>query len=434
MRQIPVKFVWKSDWGGCRVLVAGEFNGWADPIEMARDSNMDFQTVVFMPPGRYMVKYIVDNEWRLAANLPTEYDMAGHENNVIVVEAPIRKQSYQTFEALVTPARPNEPSVVCQVIEYKDKPWTEPDCCVDGCPQNVSLRPFDVTVSPDVETPEDEESMARVSSYNILVDMTADKFSKGKTSENVERIRSGIRQALSDQTRTLLLDARQKLKTLEEQKVCFSAEGTHPDLQLSDTRMSVTRGTSSTYRSARIAKPILPRTPTYFEILLQAQYASFLQRRPGTFCVGFSTEQTPLGHLVGSQPNTLGLYSTGDVISGGHWIKYARPFSEGSTVGVLATYQPLAGSQWVVECSFLVDGHAYGPAPAKLIVDSLQQIYPTVTLYSPQTMATLQGIGIEVSMADKVLELCDNVHTLDGQPLTPHHIERRGSATELFGR
>ena len=37
-------------------------------------------------PGRYTVKLLVDGEWRLAGDWPTETNVEGDVNNVLIVE------------------------------------------------------------------------------------------------------------------------------------------------------------------------------------------------------------------------------------------------------------------------------------------------------------------------------------------------------------
>ena len=44
-----------------------------------------FEGTLLLRPGKYRVKFLVDNEWRLAADWPTERDADGNESCLLTV-------------------------------------------------------------------------------------------------------------------------------------------------------------------------------------------------------------------------------------------------------------------------------------------------------------------------------------------------------------
>lgn len=53
-----------SDPKARKVLLAGDFTGWADhAITMKRDTNGDWKATVLLPPGRHEYRFIVDGRW-----------------------------------------------------------------------------------------------------------------------------------------------------------------------------------------------------------------------------------------------------------------------------------------------------------------------------------------------------------------------------------
>lgn len=87
VRRVPV------EWVGCatEVVLMGDWDGWTRGQELsAEDVTSDsvyarFEGALVLRPGRYRVKLLVDGEWRLAADWPTELDSSGNEVNVLTV-------------------------------------------------------------------------------------------------------------------------------------------------------------------------------------------------------------------------------------------------------------------------------------------------------------------------------------------------------------
>ncbi|TVU33505.1 hypothetical protein EJB05_25328 [Eragrostis curvula] len=70
------------------VQIMGSFDGWSQGESMSMEYSGDyarFSTTLNLRPGRYEIKFLVDEEWRLSA----EYPIAGEgmmQNNILVVE------------------------------------------------------------------------------------------------------------------------------------------------------------------------------------------------------------------------------------------------------------------------------------------------------------------------------------------------------------
>ncbi len=81
----PVPTVLQWSLGGGSVYVTGSFNHWGERIPMRR-SGADHVVCLNLLAGTYQYKFIVDNEWRYAADQPTVRDEMGNINNCLTVE------------------------------------------------------------------------------------------------------------------------------------------------------------------------------------------------------------------------------------------------------------------------------------------------------------------------------------------------------------
>lgn len=88
-RTVPIR------WTGLAsdVRVMGSFDNWTHGVSLsaedeARDGTLTtFEGTLQLPPGEYMIKFVVDGEWRLAGDWPTRQDSKTEEyNNLLVVE------------------------------------------------------------------------------------------------------------------------------------------------------------------------------------------------------------------------------------------------------------------------------------------------------------------------------------------------------------
>ena len=79
-----VHFRWN---GGARkdVFLTGSFCGWSNPgIPMAKTASGAWECNANLLVGRHFYKFVVDGEWRLSEDDPTDWDGA-HENNVVTL-------------------------------------------------------------------------------------------------------------------------------------------------------------------------------------------------------------------------------------------------------------------------------------------------------------------------------------------------------------
>ena len=77
---VPVIVRWNQ--GGQRVSVTGSFSNWGDGLPMVR-SGQEFFQVLSLSRGVHQIKFIVDDEWRCSADLPTVEQTGGGVNNFV---------------------------------------------------------------------------------------------------------------------------------------------------------------------------------------------------------------------------------------------------------------------------------------------------------------------------------------------------------------
>ena len=77
---VPTVFRWEH--GGNSVYITGTFNGWERKIPLHRSGN-DFVSIQNLPAATHAYKFVVDDEWRFAPDLPTMTDVEGNINNII---------------------------------------------------------------------------------------------------------------------------------------------------------------------------------------------------------------------------------------------------------------------------------------------------------------------------------------------------------------
>ncbi|KAI9014905.1 hypothetical protein BC832DRAFT_527987 [Gaertneriomyces semiglobifer] len=80
---IPIMLTWTQ--GGHNVWITGTFNSWRTKIPLVR-SHADFTAIIDMPKGMtHRFKFIVDDEWRCADDLPIASDGEGNLVNYLEV-------------------------------------------------------------------------------------------------------------------------------------------------------------------------------------------------------------------------------------------------------------------------------------------------------------------------------------------------------------
>ncbi|GAX80595.1 hypothetical protein CEUSTIGMA_g8031.t1 [Chlamydomonas eustigma] len=86
-QRVPVTWVGVAS----EVRLVGDFDEWTRGVELsASEIDFDgsirtFEAVVPLLPGCYRVKFMVDGQWRLAPEWPTENDSMGETNNLLLV-------------------------------------------------------------------------------------------------------------------------------------------------------------------------------------------------------------------------------------------------------------------------------------------------------------------------------------------------------------
>ena len=82
-----IQFHLKAD-PGSRVYLSGSFNNWSNKAKkmVDRHNSGEYSVILYLPPGKYEYKFIVNGEWRVDPECPNwivnDY---GTLNSVIVV-------------------------------------------------------------------------------------------------------------------------------------------------------------------------------------------------------------------------------------------------------------------------------------------------------------------------------------------------------------
>lgn len=83
-KEVPLSWVGVAE----SVQVMGSFDGWSEGAHLSPEytgSYMHFSATLFLRPGRYEIKFLIDGEWHLSPELPTTGDGL-IKNNLLVVE------------------------------------------------------------------------------------------------------------------------------------------------------------------------------------------------------------------------------------------------------------------------------------------------------------------------------------------------------------
>lgn len=83
-KEVPLSWIGVAE----SVQVMGSFDGWSQGEHLSPEytgSYMNFSATLFLRPGRYEIKFLVDGDWRLSPELPTTGEGLT-ENNLLLVE------------------------------------------------------------------------------------------------------------------------------------------------------------------------------------------------------------------------------------------------------------------------------------------------------------------------------------------------------------
>ncbi|KAL0947903.1 hypothetical protein HGRIS_010538 [Hohenbuehelia grisea] len=87
---VPVEITWRG--GGQTVVMAragdDEWQG-RQPMEQDTDEPTTFRATVFLLPGTHHLRFLVDEQWRVADDMPTAVDDQGTLANYVAVTAPV---------------------------------------------------------------------------------------------------------------------------------------------------------------------------------------------------------------------------------------------------------------------------------------------------------------------------------------------------------
>ncbi|GIQ88441.1 hypothetical protein KIPB_010689, partial [Kipferlia bialata] len=80
----PVQFSFWCAAGS--VSLAGSFNGWDSQASPMQREGDHWTLSLPLSPGVYQYKYVVDGDWRVSPDHPTQVDSDGNTNNCIEVK------------------------------------------------------------------------------------------------------------------------------------------------------------------------------------------------------------------------------------------------------------------------------------------------------------------------------------------------------------
>ncbi|KAK4367915.1 hypothetical protein RND71_011707 [Anisodus tanguticus] len=83
-KEVPLSWVGVAE----SVQVMGSFDGWSQGEQLSPEytgSYMHFSATLFLRPGRYEIKFLIDGDWQLSPELPTTGEGLT-KNNLLVVE------------------------------------------------------------------------------------------------------------------------------------------------------------------------------------------------------------------------------------------------------------------------------------------------------------------------------------------------------------
>ena len=157
--------------------------------------------------------------------------------------------------------------------------------------------------------------------------------------------------------------------------------------------------------------PVLRNCYAYFEMTVLPRANVALPTSMATLSIGLSTLEMPLNTLVGAWKGSVGLCTTGQILTAGRWCSSLDPnqssYGDNATVGCLvhlddqSAFETWDGVMVAATVTFNVNGQIV-PSPLHaeqvsskasalpkstlpLLVPAEEELFPTVTLHSPGT-------------------------------------------------
>jgi len=157
------EMVLRWSWEGEKVQVAGSWNNWK-PEELIKEEDC-FILRLNLPPGKYQLKWVIDNVWKLNQDLPVVVDGEGNENNEIEVKSAVSdtgsQESLDDWETLEIPAE-EEIEISSPVAPKVETIQVTPEANVTEVPLNQNQSERETSKITSMTTSVKEESISVV--------------------------------------------------------------------------------------------------------------------------------------------------------------------------------------------------------------------------------------------------------------------------------
>lgn len=220
----------------------------------------------------------------------------------------------------------------------------------------------------------------------------------------------------------------------------FNAADVGNGIALSCGQHVATKVGNVLYCSTRSMVPILRNCFVYFEMSVLSPFdgsSMALQTSIATLSIGMSTIEMPLNTLVGSWKGSVGIVTTGQILTAGQWCSPGDPtlsaYGEGATVGCLvclddsSAFETWDGVMVTAAVTFNVNGcvvsppahtspmvgmgldpnyqqqskKAYGMPTLPLLVPLEEELFPTLTLHSSSTQVLCRFSSEDITVASR---------------------------------
>lgn len=190
----------------------------------------------------------------------------------------------------------------------------------------------------------------------------------------------------------------------------FSEKDAHVDIDILCEGLAIRKTGGGLYRTARALSRIT--NGAYFEVVVVEDC------RAGGICIGVATEKLALNKLVGSDGASIGLHSSGLVVSGnGEFRQFGKAFKNGDRVGCLVRRGTHTMCEGAVELEYWINGEWQGSVTEGLGEDvevGKRTLYAAVSLYRKGSKAVMQCCKKDWAMWAEVSDRRD-AHAICGR-------------------